>query len=172
MRMSMVCLILFLLAAPAAAQLRPDDGVNRVVAQVTEAWFDQLPKADFATERAFFAPSLAGQVSKTEWSALRQQMIDRIGGATPRYRARALSYYPRETLYAAVDFSARTEPAGVAVCGYVVWSLPDASTIGLIRMEENIVDPAIFQKMPAADAWKMLAEWRCPAPMIQEILTP
>ena len=70
--------------------------------------------------------------------------------------------YHRETLYAAIDFHGRVGSDGAHVCGYAIWEFDGPNTVGLTRLEENVVDPTIFAQLPREEATRLLAEFRCP----------
>ncbi len=81
-RLHLVILALSLAAAPLAAQVKPDDATTRLVADVTETFFDLLPKDDFAAERSFMAESLAAMADLDDWTQVRRSVIADTG-ATP-----------------------------------------------------------------------------------------
>ena len=147
----------------------PGDEAARLVAGVSEALFDLLPTEDHTSARAFFAPGLAEIMTAGEWIALRER-ISEEAGETPRYLPHGLTFYPQaEALMAAVDFWGETAE-GKLICGYLIWAMPEANTIGLERIEEAIVDPELFRAMPVEEAAGTLASWRCPPTLIQSVL--
>ncbi|MEL6643833.1 MAG: hypothetical protein AAFQ79_07860 [Pseudomonadota bacterium] len=170
MRSALIPAILLWLSAPALAQVAPSEAVAGRVAEASEAWFDLLPSADFEAERGYFTPSLANTMPPARWAEFRRATIARSGGATPRYRGHGLTFYPGDTLRAAVDFWGEAVPGDIYICGYVVWAVPDASQIGLTRMEENIVEVTLFRAMDQDDALQTLTNWRCPDGLVRAIL--
>ena len=168
-RILVVTAWLFSLSTTAIAQIQPSDQTTQLVASVSETFFDQLVKEDFAAERAFMSEKMANIVSATAWRKNRQQIIE-IAGKTQRYSAHGLTYYKGEQLLAAVDFSGRTELPGSLICGYMVWELPASSVIGLVRFEQNVVLVDAFRAMPVQEAAQTMVSWRCPTKMIEEVL--
>ena len=169
LRILVVTAWLFSLSTTAIAQIQPSDQTTQLVASVSEAFFDQLVKEDFAAERAFMSEKMAGIVSPTAWRQNRRQVIE-ISGKTQRYSAHDLTYYRGEQLLAAVDFSGLTELPGSLICGFMLWELPASSVIGLVRFEQNVVSVDAFRTMPVQEAAQTMVNWRCPAKMIEDVL--
>lgn len=157
------------LFVPAYAQETPSSQTTDLVGGVTEAFFDQLVKDDFAIERAFMTDQFANSMSVSRWSHLRAQVTE-ITGATPRYVAHGLRYFQNKKLFADVDFSGQTSDPNTLICGYVLWEIPTANTIGLTRFEQNIVSVEEFRNMPQQEAAQLMTNWRCPAGMIETTL--
>ena len=159
----------FSLSTTAISQIQPSDQTTQLVASVSEAFFDQLVKEDFAAERAFMSDRMASTVSANAWRQSRQQVIE-IAGKTQRYSAHGLTYYGGEQLLAAVDFSGQTEFPDSLICGYMLWELPASNVIGLARLEQNVVSVNAFRTMPVQEAAQTMVSWRCPAKMIEDVL--
>jgi hypothetical protein len=150
--------------------MQPSDQTTKLVARVSEAFFDQLVKEDFNAERAFMSDRLANMASATSWRQVRQKVIE-TAGKTPRYSAHGLTYYQGEHLLAAVDFSARAEVPGNLICGYMVWELTASNVAGLVRFEQNVVSVDVFRSMPVHEAAQTMVNWRCSAKVIEDVLT-
>jgi hypothetical protein len=159
----------FALLGPAAAQVQQNEQTTTLVRDVTEAFFDQLPKADFDVERAFMTDGFADQTPLSAWKAVRDQFVRSVGG-TPRYNAHQLTYYTRETLLAAVDFSGQPAKPDTFICGFVLWEIPEQNKIGFIRLEQNVVEVPIFKSMPRQQAAQLMTDWYCPASLIETVL--
>lgn len=163
-------LVLALLSAgPAAAQLAPSEQTTQNVVTVTEAFFAQLQKDDFPAERAFLSEAFAAMLSAEAWAELRRQTTA-LAGPTPLFRPHRLTYYQQDTLLAAVDFWAPANREGTYICGYAIWSLPTADTIGLSRFEQNIVEATVFRAMDTQEALQVLTDWQCPPDVITAVL--
>lgn len=153
----------------ALAQIQPSEQTTQLVANVSEAFFDQLVKEDFATERAFMSDRMANTASPDAWRSARLQVIE-IAGQAQRYSAHGLTYYQDEHLLAAVDFSGRAEDQSNLICGFMLWELPTSNVIGLVRFEQNVVSVDAFRRMPVQEAAQTMVNWRCPAEMIEDVL--
>lgn len=158
------------LPSGALAQVpEPGEPAARFVAQVSEAFFDLLPTENHAQARAFFEPELAEMLTPAAWETTRERLLAEAG-TIPRYRAHGLSFYPQaEVLLAAVDFSG-TGRDGAVICGYLVWSMPSADRIGLMRIEQSVARPGIMRQMEPEAAARTLLSWRCPPDVIEDIL--
>ena len=154
---------------PAAAQTQPSEQTTALVAGVSETFFDLLPQHDFATERAFMSDSFAQNMPLVSWQNGREQFVA-IAGKTPRYIAHGLTYYQQDTLLAAVDFSGQATQPDMFICGYILWEISDANTIGFGRLEQNIVSVPVFQNMPVQQAAQLMSDWRCPVALVEMIL--
>ena len=161
----------WLLSLPMAAfaQVQPSDQTTQLVANVSEAFLDQLVKEDFATERAFLSERLANIASLPVWQSTRQQVIE-VAGKTQRHTVHGLTYYQDEHLLAAVDFSGPGEVPDILICGFMLWELPEPNIIGLVRFEENIVPIDAFRRMPVQEAAQTMTNWRCPSQVIEDVL--
>jgi hypothetical protein len=154
---------------PVAAQVQPDDATARLVSQTSEAFLDQIVIEDFAAERAFLSPGLAALVSPGAWQSMRAQTIQ-TAGKTQRYSVHAVTYYQDKTLLAAVDFSGPAGKPDTFICGFLLWELPDRASIGLMRLEQNVVAAETFRQLPVEVAAQNMADWRCPVPLIETTL--
>ena len=159
--------IAFVIATGTAAA--QDAQTTRLVATVTEAFFDQITAEDFATEGGFLSDSLATMMPADEWAERRRFVIAR-SGPTPRLVAHRLTYYQDDTLSAVVDFSAPATKTDTFICGYLVWSLPAPNRAGLTRFEQNIIDAEIFRAMPTQAAVETMTTWQCPPDLIATVL--
>ena len=162
-------LAVFLQITAAHAQVQPSDVTTRVVSGVSEAFLDQIVTEDFAAERKFLSARLSAMVSEEEWKSIRLQTIA-LAGKTQRYSAHGLTYYTDGSLLAAVDFSGPTEQPDTVICGFMLWELPDERTIGLLRLEQNVVPLNTFRSMPVAEAAQLMVSLRCPAKLIEQSL--
>lgn len=142
---------------------------QEVVQNVTSALFEQLPKNDFAAERAFMAPELAAMVSEEDWASVRGQIVQ-DAGSTPAYIAYQTTYYNQGGLIAAVDFYGQAARPGTFVCGFVLWKVYETGDAKLVRLEQNVVPQATFLSMPPQQVAQLQADWRCPVPIIEMVL--
>lgn len=152
----------------AEAGPEPSEQTTRLVQQVTDMFFDQLPRHEFDVEYGFASTLFYEQTSAEDWRALRMALVDLVE-QTPRYRPHAMTYYERETLYAAVDFSGSVD-ADTDICGYVIWEMPNETTIGFVRLEQNIVDHTMMAGLSRTDAIGLMQSWHCPQALIAGIL--
>lgn len=157
------------LTCPALAQVQPDKATTRFVGNATEAFFDLIPKNDFQAERAFMTDELASMTSLRDWTNLRSQVIE-TAGSTSHYQSHALTYYQRGALLAAVDFWGRGAKPDTFVCGFILWEIPKPDVIGFSRFEQNVVPAKVFKAMPVQQAAQLMADWHCPATLIEAVL--
>lgn len=170
--MQKICVVVvwsFALSASTLAEVLPSDETSRLVAQVSEAFLDQLVKEDFAAERAFFSDQLLDMVSLDDWQSTRKKGIE-VAGKTQRYSIHEMTYYRDSVLLVAVDFSGPAEFFGTQICGFMLWELPKPGSIGLVRLEQNVVSVDAFRKLPVEEAAQTMTNWRCPAAMIENVL--
>jgi hypothetical protein len=151
------------------AQVQPSDETTGLVATVTTKLFEILPTDDSQAAMAFMADDFAASVSVAEWKAVRQSINDAVG-STPEYVPHALTWYQRERLLAAVDFSGAGSKPATFVCGFILWELPKSNQIGFIRLEENVVVRDAFRKMPVQQAVQLMTDFHCPVPLIESVL--
>ncbi len=161
--------VFFAIMQPASAQVRQSEQTTRLVQSVADAFFDLLPKNDFAAERAFMSKSFALATPLRDWKAMRKLTIAE-NGSTPLYKAHQLTYYVRDTLLAAVDFSGQSSDPDTYICGFVLWEISAENTIGFFRMEQNVVTVPIFKKMPIQQAAQLMTDWHCPMSLIETVL--
>lgn len=159
----------FALSVSALAEVQPSEETSRVAVEVSEAFLDQLVKEDFAAERAFFSDQLLDMVSLDDWQNTRKKGIE-VAGKTQRYSIHEMTYYRDSVLLVAVDFSGPAEFPGTQICGFMLWELPKPGSIGLVRLEQNVVSVDAFRKLPVEEAAQTMANWRCPADMIENVL--
>lgn len=157
------------LASTASAQTPQPEEVAPLVARATEVFLKALAISDEDTQRAFFGPGLAEIASPEDWSRQRALIEDKLG-ATPAYAPHKVTWYPQGSLYVAIDISAEVTPDETYVCGAIVWELPTAETIGLVRLEENIVERSIFANLTPQTAEKTLLAWYCPPDLVARLL--
>lgn len=170
MRHALYALIGFFASAQALiAQVQQTQQTTQLVQDVTKAFFAQLPKDSFEAERAYMAKGLLETVNAREWAASRKYLRDQLGTMVS-YTPYNLTYYSRESLLAAVDFSGKGNKADTYVCGFVLWEIPEPNEIGLLRIEENVVSQKLFRKMPLQQAAQLMSDWRCPAQLIESVL--
>lgn len=161
------CLVPLAFSQQAAAQV--DGTTEKLIQDATDALFQQLPKDDFAAERAFMAPELSEMISDQGWAAVRRQIVQ-DAGSTPAYVAYQTTYYDQGGELAAVDFYGQAWRPETFVCGFVLWRLYEAGDPKFVRLEQNVVHQAAFRSMPAQQAAQLLADWRCPVPVIEKVL--
>jgi hypothetical protein len=157
------------LLEPANAQTRPSEQTNELVRNVTEAFFDLPPQDSFDIERAFMSDSFASAMTQKSWQNVREKLIE-AAGKTTRYVAHNLTYYQRDFLIAAVDFSGQATKPDMFICGYILWEISDPNTIGFVRLEQNVVPVSVFQSMPIQEAAQLMGDWRCPVSLIETVL--
>ena len=165
------CALMWFLALPlsALAQVQPSNQTTALVADVSEAFLDQIVKEEFADERAFMSDRFAELVTAQDWRNTRLQVIG-VAGKTARYAVHGMTYYQEGTLLAAVDFSGPAEVPDTFVCGFMLWQLPRENAIGLTRFEQNVVQVDIFRSMLPQNAAQTMTNWRCPTNMIENVL--
>lgn len=160
---------LCLATGPAFAQSpRPED-VAPLVARATEAFLQAIAERDEARQRAFFAPGLAQMATPERWAEQRTMIEGRVG-PLPAYIPHKVTWYPQETLFVAVDFSTVLKEAESYICGTLIWELPASDVIGLVRLEENIVEREVFSRMAPDSRQKTLSDWFCPPDLIEVFL--
>lgn len=159
----------FALSVSTLADVQPSDETSRLAVQVSEAFLDQLVKEDFAADRAFFSDRLADMMSLDDWQNTRKEVIE-VAGKTQRYSVHEITYYRDSDLLVAVDFSGPAEFSGTQICGFMLWELPETESIGLVRLEQNVVSVDAFRKLPVQEAAQTMTNWRCPAEMIESVL--
>lgn len=140
-----------------------------MVARATEVFLRALAISDEDTQRAFFRPGLAEMASPEDWSRQRALIENKLGAA-PGYAPHKVTWYQQGSLFVAIDISAEVIPDETYVCGAIVWELPTAETIGLVRLEENIVERRIFANLTPQIAEKTLLGWYCPADLVTRLL--
>lgn len=162
-------LLPLLAALPARAEPPAPQAVAPLVARVTEAFFQAVADQDQDLQRAFFAPDLARIATPERWSEQRALIEARIGQPLA-YTPHKVTWYPQNNLYVAVDFSTEIEPDTTFVCGTVIWELPTTATIGLVRLEENIVETDILENLSQEARAQTLTNWFCPPAIIEKLL--
>lgn len=148
-------------------QVQQNAETTALLDRTNAAFFDLLPQNDFAAEHGFMGKKLAAAMNLGDWTEARQKFLDLVG-ETPRYTPYQTTFYPRDSLFAAVDFSGRATRRDVIVCGYVVWEISGPDKIALVRLEQNIVDLDILGDKPIQELAQLMADWRCPVPVIQD----
>jgi hypothetical protein len=154
---------------PVAAQVAPSEQTTKLVQDVTGAFFNLLPSDNFEAERAFMTDDFASKTPLDAWTSAREQFMA-LAGSTPRYAPHQLTYYQKSALLAAVDFSGKGSKPETFVCGFILWEIPEPNKIGFFRLEQNVVSVPLFNKMPKQQAAQLMADWHCPAPLIETTL--
>ncbi|MBK0394868.1 DUF4019 domain-containing protein [Ramlibacter algicola] len=162
-------LVLVLLAG--AAMANPLNGEVPIVLAPVNADKDWMPSAEqvrhvveqsrryFAArdagrfDAAFrqYAPTQKAQVSFDGWRKGVQEFNQRAGGVRSRKLLRITWYkdppQARPGVYAAVDFASTTAKLALH-CGYLVWREQDDGKLGIVREEDNVLDPPSLAQVP------------------------
>ena len=163
------CIGFIMQLEPATGQVQQDEQIAMLVEGVTKAFFEQLPQENFEAERAFMSDEFAAATPLIYWKSIREQFVKDVG-QTPQYVPHKVTYYEKDSLLAAVDFSGQATKPDTFVCGFVLWEITKKNMIGFIRIEQNIVPVAVFKSMPIQQAAQLMTDWRCPVSLIEKVL--
>ena len=128
-----------------------------------------MSDGDPAATRAFFTDGLKSKTSTDDWAQF-VKALDTATGPRGQVYVHDVSWYARETLVAAIDFSQPFVNGSGTICGYVVWTVPTLDQIEVSRVEQNIVSPSELRAMPVQEAAQLMTSWRCPVPLIEDLL--
>ncbi|MEM9342251.1 MAG: hypothetical protein AAGA87_04340 [Pseudomonadota bacterium] len=158
---SRLALLIALLPCTAMAQApEPGQDMARMVIERTRALFAVLPSGSGARVRSFFAAPLLERTTDEQIYDANEKISETAGGILG-YEIHHVTFFPREeTLLAGVDFSG-SGANGSLVCGFLMWSMPTADEIGLMRIDQSVVERAIFVRMEYARAEDALSKFRC-----------
>lgn len=153
----------------AVARAQSDESTDELIQSSTETLFDLLPKNNLDAVRVLMADDLAAITSAKDWEKTRNQIVS-TAGSLPRYVAYQTTYYEQNPRVAAVDFFGRAAKQDTFVCGFVAWTILDTNVVRFIRLEENVVSVPVFSSMPQQKAAQLMANFRCPVRLIEEVL--
>ncbi len=157
-------------ALPAFAQnLEPSEDLARALFLEHKALSEAMKASDPDGVRAFFTDGLKARTSTTEWAEFVRSQDERFGARGDHF-VHGLTWYDRETLVAAIDFSQPLDNGRGAICGYVVWEIRAMDDMAVARIEQNLVTPALRGRGTTEEVAQLMTDWRCPPPMIEAFL--
>lgn len=171
MKRLIVAALACLTAMPLWAQdiIQPSEDVAEAIFERHKAFAKVMSGNEPDAIRAFFNDDLRSRTTAPEWDDFIRTLGEKTGARGPTY-VHDISWYERDTLVAAVDFSQPLANGRGAVCGTVVWTVPTLEQIEVSRVVQNIVDPTSLRAMPVEEAARTMMDWRCPIPMVEDLL--
>lgn len=152
-----------------SAQVVPGPESAALVVSATDRFIVHLQAEDFSAEHDMLTTSMQQQVPLDQWRTQRER-VSALAGEMVQVTPHQLTYYSQDALLAAVDYAARGSEPDVYVCGYMLWQITDAETIGLSRFEQNVVEAPLMRQMDVAQAAQLMTNWHCPASLIEGML--
>ncbi len=164
-------LLIALLPLPALADghLQPSEDQKALIETLSAEVLKAYGERDHDAVYAMFSDALYAMISYSDYVANHNETTDLIGPMRG-WQLLAVTWYPRDQLFAAVDYIGQAEAPGIFECGYLVWQFETETTFGILRMERNVVDLSLLEGRPPMEIAQVLKEFSCHDTAVQFFL--